>query len=197
MSSVPTAFSARRRSTAARNSPPFSTSPEPTTTSVRCTRTCAASSSSNNGGSGGGRKQPAAAHRARRTGRGGQAQWQSEDRANRQIGESLGLERVAIPPNRLNGSDRYPEIPSERRHDRRVVAAAAAHQPFARRTREMTGGGRDRGGGHLGQGRGAVGKRRAARHRGLKVVAVERFRREPLEVRMSQEACHVLGGDLA
>ena len=41
-------------------------------------------------------------------------------------------------------------------HDRRVAPSAAADQPFARRRREMPDGGGDRGGGHLGQGRGAV-----------------------------------------
>ena len=79
------------------------------------------------------------------------------------------------------------EPAGEGRHDGRVMPAAAADQPLARRRREMPDRSGDRGGGHLGQGRGAVRERETLRHRIAEIVAVERFRRRAREIRMLQK----------
>src|SRR5665213_1262594 len=144
----------RPRSTPTTSSRSPSTGPVPTNISARSTRTWSGRSSSNRR-----REESSAWHRARRAGGGRQAQRQAAPRADREIGESLRLERVAVPADRLDRPQRDAQQAGERAHQRRVVSAAAANEEFARRQREMRTRGGDRGGGHLGQGSGAVRRR--------------------------------------
>ena len=95
-----------------------------------------------------------------------QAQRQPRQRADREIGEGLRLERVAVPADRLDrahGSRRAggavpPSAPG-------LCRPPPRDQPFARRRREMAARCRDRRRRHLGQGRGAVLHREPCRQR--------------------------------
>ena len=67
------------------------------------------------------------------------------------------------------------------------MPAATTDQPFLGRRRKMQRSRRDRRGGHLGQGGGAVGNIEIVRDKAPEIVAVERFRRLPIEIRRLQK----------
>src|SRR5690242_13928806 len=121
------------------------------------------------------REEPAAAGRPGNTRSGGEAQRKPFQRTDGEIRERLRLEGVAIPADLVDRLYGCCETATESVHQRRVVAAAARDQPFARRMRKMasrcfSGGGRD-----LGQSGRSVFERQLDRHEISELVPVQRF----------------------
>src|SRR6185437_6381547 len=108
----------------------------------------------------------------------------------REIGEGLALERVALPAHRLDRRHRHREAAREHRHQRRVVTPAAGDETAPRRCRHMLCAQRDGRRGHRRQGSGPVLEREALRHESGEGVAVQGFGRVARKIGMGQEALH-------
>ncbi len=83
------------------------------------------------------RPEDAAGHRLRRAGRGRKGDRQAASRAQRQIGETLRLDAVAVEADRLDRLDFHPQPLAKPQHEVRVSPSAAADQPARRRARNV------------------------------------------------------------
>ncbi len=132
------------------------------------------------------RRHPAG-HRTGDAGRSGKSNRQAALATNGEVGKSLRLERVSGPPYRVGGRHRRRRQQFiEQRHQGPVVRAAAGHDEPTWCGREIGHDPCDGGCRQHGQRRGAVGKREPSdfRQHICEVVAVERFRRQLVEVRI-------------
>ena len=81
-----------------------------------------------------------AGHRHRHAGGQRKTDRQIGEPAHRQMGEALGLDRISPQPDRVGIDDGNASARFDRRHDRRIVPAAATDdQPFGPRRQKIEG----------------------------------------------------------
>ena len=147
-------------------------------------------------------RDPAPHHRGGNAGRRGIADRQAAQGAHRQQREAFRLDGVATPADRFRRDRLDPRAAAQRRHQRRVLATAAAHDQPVRPMRQQIQPAPDGRRGEGRQRRRAIFQPQPVRHGGGEVEAIERFRIGRRQVRVAEQGGeaglvdHPLGGQL-